>query len=160
MYKFFKIILIITTVCLSTYPSTFANDEKIKIGLLVPLSGEYKELGELIIKSTKMALDDIGSNKIEIYPRDTNIDPSKTLRSAKQLKKEGVKIFIGPVFFKSITYLDEIEDVVFLSLTNKTKDIPNNVISSGVNSLSQINAIKKFLESNEIKKNYLSYTGS
>jgi ABC-type branched-subunit amino acid transport system substrate-binding protein len=152
MYKFFKIILIILTICLFSYPSTFANNEKIKIGLLVPLSGEHKELGKLIIKSTKMALDDIGTNKIEIYPRDTNIDPNKTLQSAKQLKNEGVKIFIGPIFFKSITYLDEIEDVVFLSLTNKTKDIPNNVISSGVNSLSQINAIKKFLESNEIKK--------
>ena len=152
MYKFFKIILIIITICLSSYPSTFANNEKIKIGLLVPLSGEHKELGKLIIKSTQMALDDIGTNKIEIYPRDTNIDPNKTLQSAKQLKNEGVQIFIGPVFFKSITYLDEIEDVVFLSLTNKTKDLPNNVISSGVNSLSQINAIKKFLETNEIKK--------
>ena len=52
MYKFFKIILIIITICLSSYPSTFANNEKIKIGLLVPLSGEHKELGKLIIKST------------------------------------------------------------------------------------------------------------
>ena len=47
---------------------------------------------------------------------------------------------------------DEIEDVIFLSLTNKITDLPENVISGGVNSLSQINAIKKFLELNEIKK--------
>ena len=43
MYKFFKIILIIITICFSSYPSTFANNEKIKIGLLVPLSGEHKD---------------------------------------------------------------------------------------------------------------------
>ena len=152
MYKFFKIILITITIYFFTYPHTFANNEKIKIGLLVPLSGEYKELGQLIIKSTRMALNDLGTDKIEIYPRDTNLDPNKTLQSATQLKNEGVKIFIGPIFFKSLIYLDEVQDVVFLSLTNKTKDLPKNIISSGVNSSSQLNAIKKFLELNELKK--------
>tara|TARA_B100000959_G_scaffold264567_1_gene305187 strand:+ start:2918 stop:4072 length:1155 start_codon:yes stop_codon:yes gene_type:complete len=152
MYKFFKIILITITIYFFTYPHTFANNEKIKIGLLVPLSGEYKELGQLIIKSTRMALNDLGTDKIEIYPRDTNLDPNKTLQSATKLKNEGVKIFIGPIFFKSLIYLDEVQDVVFLSLTNKTKDLPKNIISSGVNSSSQLNAIKKFLELNELKK--------
>jgi len=152
MYKFIKFILIIIIVCFFTHPNAFANEEKIKIGLLVPLSGEYKELGQLIIKSTRMALNDIGTDKIEIYPKDTNLDPNKTLQSAIELKNEGVQIFIGPIFFKSLTYLDEVQDVVFLSLTNKTENLPKNVISSGVNSTSQLNAIKKFIESNEIKK--------
>ena len=152
MYKFFKYFLITIIIYLFTYPYASANNDKIKIGLLVPLSGEYKELGQLIIKSTRMALKDIGTDKIEIYPKNTNLDPNKTLQSAIELKNKGVKIFIGPIFFKSLTYLNEIDDVVFLSLTNKTKNLPKNVISSGVNSSSQINAIKKFLESNEIKK--------
>ena len=152
MYKFFKYFLITITIYLFAYPDAFANNEKIKIGLLVPLSGEYKDLGQLIIKSTRMALKDIGTDKIEIYPKNTNLDPNKTLQSAIELKNKGVKIFIGPIFFKSLTYLNEIDDVVFLSLTNKTKNLPKNVISSGVNSSSQVNAIKKFLESNEIKK--------
>ena len=152
MYKFFKIILITMIICLSKYSYGFSNTEKIKIGLLVPLSGEYKDLGELIIKSTRIALKDINTEKIEIYPKDTGIDPNKTLQSASELKNIGVKIFIGPTFFKSLLYLDEIEDVIFLSLTNKTTDLPKNVISTGVNSLSQINAIKKFLKLNEIKK--------
>ena len=152
MYKFFKIIIITLAIYITNHLFAFADNEKIKIGLLVPLSGEHKELGQLIVKSTRMALDDIGAKEIEIYPRDTNIDPNKTLQSATELKNQGVKIFIGPVFFKSLIYLDELQDVVFLSLTNKTIDLPKNVISSGVNSLSQINAIKKFLESNESKK--------
>jgi len=152
MYKFFKIILITIIIFLSKYSYGFSNAEKIKIGLLVPLSGEYKDLGELIIKSTRLALKDIDTDNIEIYPKDTNIDPNKTLQSASELKNNGIKIFIGPIFFKSLLYLNEIEDVIFLSLTNKTTDLPKNVISAGVNSLSQINAIKKFLKLNEIKK--------
>ena len=99
-----------------------------------------------------MALSDIGTDNIEIYPMDTGVDPNQTLQSATKLKNEGIKIFIGPIFFKSLMYWDEIKDVIFLSLTNKTNDLPKNVISSGVNSLSQLNAIKDFLELSEVKK--------
>ena len=50
----------------------FSSEETIKIGLLVPLSGDNKEIGQQIIKSTRIALKDINSENIEIIPRDTN----------------------------------------------------------------------------------------
>ena len=151
MFKIIKIILV-TSIVLFESSYGIAEEEKIKIGLLVPMTGENSKLGKLLIKSTRMALDDIGTDKIEIYPKDTGLDPNKTLQSARELKKIGVKIIIGPVFFKNLSYLNEVEDIIFLSLTNKTENIPNNVISSGVNSVSQVNAIKKFIELNEIQK--------
>ena len=152
MNNIFKIffILFFTFYSFNSFGNT--PGEKIKIGLLVPMTGDNKKLGDLIIKSTRMALEDINIKDIEIYPKDTAINPSQTLKSAKQLKNIGVKIFIGPVFFKSLTYLEEVEDVIFLSLTNQTLNLPKNVISSGINATSQLNTIKKFLESNEIKK--------
>ncbi len=127
-------------------------EEKLKVGLLVPMTGENAKLGQLLIKSTRMALSDIGTDKIEIYPRDTGLNPNKTLQSAIELKKIGAKIIIGPIFFKNLEYLDEVKDVTFISLTNKTEGLPKNVISSGVNSISQVNAIKKFIKLNELKK--------
>ncbi len=151
MFKIFKIFLIIIfTLIKSSFG--IAEEEKIKIGLLVPMSGENAQLGELLIKSTTLALNDIANNKIEIYPKDSGANPNKTLQSAIELKNLGVKIIIGPIFFKNLEYLNEIDDVVFLSLTNKTEGLPKNVISSGVNSVSQLNAIKKFVESSELKK--------
>ena len=45
-----------------------------------------------------------------------------------------------------------VKDITFLSLTNKTLDLPKNVISAGINSTSQFNTIKKFLETNKIKR--------
>ena len=151
MFKNFKIFLIITIILFkSSY--ALAEEKKIKIGLLIPMSGNNAQLGEIIIKSTKLALNDIPKGIIEIYPRDSGSDPKKTLRSAIELKKLGVKIIIGPIFFKNLEYLNEVNDVVFLSLTNKIEGLPKNVISSGVNSISQLNAIKKFVEVNELKK--------
>ena len=155
MFKIFKIIFVSVIIILFISKFGHTNEEKIKIGLLVPMSGEKNKLGQSIIKSTRLALKDIGTDKIEIYPKDTGFGPNKTLQSALELKRLGVKIIIGPVFFENIKYLNEVNDVVFLSLTNKTESLPNNVISSGINSISQLRAIKKFTELNELKKTIL-----
>ena len=152
MNKFFKILVLIIFNFLLFYQICFAFEEKIKIGLLVPLTGENKDIGKQIIKSTRIALKDINSSRIEIFPRDTGSDPDKTIKSAMELKEIGVKIVIGPVFHKSLSYLGELNDIVFVSLTNKTLDLPNNTISGGVNATSQLDAIKKFIELNELKK--------
>ena len=155
MFKIFKIIFVNVIIILSISKLGHTNEQKIKIGLLVPMSGEKNKLGQSIIKSTRLALKDIGTDKIEIYPKDTELDPNKTLRSAIELKKLGVKIIIGPVFFENIKYLNEVDDIIFLSLTNKTDNLPSNVISSGVNSVSQLNAIKKFAELNKLERTIL-----
>ena len=41
----------------------------------------------------------------------------------------GIKVVIGPVFYESLTYLDEMKDLTFLSLTNKTLDLPKKATS-------------------------------
>ena len=132
--------------------SSFSEETKVKIGLLVPLSGDKAEIGKQIINATRLALKDINSNKIEVFPRDTQSDPNKTLSSAMELDRLGINLVIGPVFHKNLAYLDEIKDLTFLSFTNKTVDLPKNVISTGINSTSQLNTIKKFIEQSEIKK--------
>ncbi len=131
---------------------TVTASEKIKIGLLVPMTGKNKDLGQSIIKAVSLAVKDIDSDLIEIIPKDTATKPNQTLRSAFELKEMGVKVVIGPIFYESITYLDEMKDLTFLSLTNKTLDLPKNVISAGINSTSQLNTIKKFLEKNNIQR--------
>ena len=152
MYKFLKILFSLILYFLTYSLTAFSSEEKIKIGLLVPLTGDNKEIGQQIVKSTRIALKDINSQKLEIYPKDTASDPNKTIKAAISLKEIGVQIVIGPVFYKSLSYLDELQDMIFVSLTNKTLDLPNNIISGGINATSQLNAIKKFIESNELKK--------
>ena len=127
-------------------------EEKIKIGLLVPMTGANKDIGQSIIKAVRLAVKDIDNNSIEIIPKDTATKPNKTLKSAFELKEMGVKVVIGPVFHESLTYLNEMKDLTFLSLTNKTLDLPKNVISAGINSTSQLSTIKKFIEINNIEK--------
>ena len=87
MSKFFKILILIIFSVLIYNSSSFSSEEKIKIGLLVPLTGEDKEIGHQIIKSIRIALKDIDSKKLEIYPRDSGSDPNQTIKAANNLKK-------------------------------------------------------------------------
>ncbi len=122
------------------------SDEKIKVGLIVPLTGEYSYIGKSILKSTRMALSKINDDRITVIPKDTKANPIDTLRVSNELYARGINIIIGPVFNESNKYLDELNNVTFLSFTNKIRNNPKNVISAGVNAISQINTIKKYLK--------------
>ena len=151
MKKIIKIILL-STLTLSMNAGAVKANEKIKIGLLVPLTGKNYEIGESIIKSARLAINKINDSSIEIIPRDTGSNPMITLESAKELANSGVKIIIGPVFNESLIYLDELNEITFLSLTNKNKNFSKNIINAGINATSQLNAINKFIKLNKIEK--------
>ena len=150
MLKIIKIILLVPIIFLLSLKGLWAN-EKIKIGLLVPLTGNDSEIGQSIVKSTRLAVNKINNSIIEIIPRDTKSDPTKALQSAKELSELGVKIIIGPVFNSNLIYLNELKDITFLSLTNKNKNYSKNIINAGINATSQLKAIDKFIKKNEIK---------
>ncbi len=152
MIKLIKILIFLLVSINLLFIQAAKSNEKIKIGLLVPMSGANKNVGKSIIKAVSLAVKDIDSKLIEIYPKDTATKPNQTLKSAFELQEMGIKVVIGPVFHQSLTYLDEMKELTFLSLTNKNLDLPKNVISAGINSTSQFNTIKKFLEKNYIEK--------
>jgi|TARA_B110000114_G_scaffold135047_1_gene141740 hypothetical protein len=151
MKKIIKIILLLTLTLLFSTVKVFAS-EKINIGLLIPLTGKNSEIGESILKSTLLAINKINNSSIEIIPKDTQSNPESTLKAAKDLAIQGVKIIIGPVFNENLIYLDELTKITFLSLTNKNDNFSKNIINAGINATSQLNTIKKFLEINELKK--------
>jgi len=151
MKKIIKIILLLALTFLVSIEEIIAN-EKIKIGLLVPLTGKNSEIGQSIIKSTRLAINKINNLSIEIIPRDTQSNPESTLKAAKELAKLDIKIIIGPVFNENLIYLDELTEITFLSLTNKNDNFSKNIINAGINATSQLNTIKKFLELKELEK--------
>ena len=151
MKTFIKFI-IISTLSLITFFQNGFSSEKIKIGLIVPTSGNYSQLGNSIIKSVRLAINKIDDDRIEIIPKNTNSNPIDSLRVSKELHDQGIRIVIGPVFNESTKYLDELKDMTFLSLTNKIHGNHSNVISAGVNAVSQIKTIIKFTKLNNLER--------
>jgi hypothetical protein len=151
MKKIIKIILLLTLTFSINIGNVKAN-EKIRIGLLVPLTGENSQIGDSIIKSVRLAINKINNPSIEIIPKDTRSNPEITLEAAKELANAGVKIIIGPVFNESLIYLDKLNEITFLALTNKNNNFSKNIINAGINATSQLNAIDKFIKLNKIEK--------
>ena len=129
------------------------SDEGIlKVGLIVPLSGRHQEIGKSVLNSIRLALSKINNDQIEIFPKDNYSNPEKTLFAARQLESEGIQMVIGPIFHQNLIYLGEVQNLTFLSLSNKTTTIPRNVITMGINANSQINAIVDFIKKENLNK--------
>ena len=58
------------------------NNNVLKVGLLAPLSGEYKQIGESILYSLQLALDEIDDKNVQIIPRDSGTDDKDKLMNA------------------------------------------------------------------------------
>ncbi len=148
-------LLMFIALSITLFSQNIFASEKIKIGLIVPLSGENSLIGEKIIKSIRMAINKINDERVEIIPKDTKSNPIDALKVSKELYKDGVRIIIGPVFNESTKYLDDLKDVTFISFTNKLIGNPKNVISAGVNAISQVQTIKKFNNRNNLSKSII-----
>ena len=125
------------------------NEKVLKIGVLLPLSGEFQTIGQSFLKAIRLAMRDISNENIIIYPKDSKANSMDAYKSAKEFEEIGIEIVIGPIFFESLEKLNEVNNITFISLTNKTQKIPKNVIAFGINISSQIDTLKKYF--NEIK---------
>ena len=159
MKKISRIVLSYLLITFNTFVLAFENNDanSLKIGALLPLTGELKSIGEDMLYAMNLALHDIGSSKIKIYPKDSGSDKEKLIESCEEFRKEGIKIIIGPTESKFIRELNKFEDLIFISLSNMNNETVDNVIMMGINLESQLLAIKKFIKKEQRKKTVILY---
>ena len=155
-----KKITIITYILLSFNFNSFAdeNQRSLKIGLLAPFSGEYKDMGQSIMLSLQMALEEINDKNIKIFPRDSGFNnPEKLIQSIESLKEENIKIVIGPISHEDFKTLSQFKDIIFISPSNIEPKVQSNILSIGVSLESQIKSIEEFIKKNKRKKTIIMY---
>ena len=88
---------------LSTNQDNIENNNKIlKIGVLVPLSGEFKEIGKSILKAIQLSVHDLDKKNIKIYPKDSKNNANDSFLAAKEFESLGGKVVIGPIFYQNL----------------------------------------------------------
>ena len=133
----------------------FESEKILKIGVLLPLSGKFQDIGESFLKAIQLALYDISNENIKIYPKDSKGNALNTYKSAKEFEEQGIQIVIGPIFYENLERLGEINNITFISLTNKTEEIPKNTIAFGINIDSQVDILKKYFNEIDVSKTLL-----
>ncbi len=155
-----KITILLSYIIFFFNTNLFANEHNqiLKIGLLAPLSGEYKELGNSILYSLQLALDEINDEKVFIVPKDSGFnDDKKLIESIEDLKSQDIKIIIGPISKNNFRELKKYNEMVFISPSNIDPKFTNNIISIGISLESQLIALKKFIKKQKKRKTVIMF---
>ena len=129
------------------------NNNILKVGLLAPLSGEYKELGDSLLYSLQLALDEINDKNVQIIPRDSGSnDKKKLIKAIQEIRSQGVNIVIGPINNEDFDEVKKFNDMIFISPSNINPEFQNNIISIGVSFESQMFALMKFIKKQKKNK--------
>ena len=145
-------------VLFNSYLSSEENNTKLKVGLLAPLSGPHKEIGNSLLNSLQLALEEIDDKNVTIIPRDSGFENKDKLDIAiNDFKSSGVKVIIGPATFDEFDHVKKHNDLIFISPSNINPEFSNNILSIGVSLESQLISLTKFLKKNKRKKTVIMY---
>ncbi len=155
-----RIIILLSYIILITNSNLLADEKNksLKIGLLAPLTGEYAELGNSLLYSLQLALEEIGDNKISIIPRDAGLNNNEKLNLAiEDIKSKGANIIIGPISHKDFSEVKKYSDITFISPSNMNPEFASNIISVGINLESQLQALNNFLKKQKKNKTIIMF---
>ena len=143
-----KILFIITYIIIFFNSNlSYAENKVLKIGLLAPMSGEYKDLGNSLLYSLQLALNEINDKNVLIIPADSGSNDKIKLNEAiKQIKSQGVKIVFGPINNEDFDEVKKYSDLIFISPSNIIPEFQDNIISIGISFESQMKALVSFLK--------------
>ena len=134
------------------------NNKSIRIGLLAPLTGSYSDLGNSLLYSLQLALEEINDENVIIVPRDSGFNEKEKLNKAiNEIKSNDVKVVIGPITNEEFEIAEKHNDLIFISPSNINSEFSNNIISIGISLESQLLALLNFIKKQKKTKTVIMY---
>jgi ABC-type branched-subunit amino acid transport system substrate-binding protein len=155
-----KFILLIFYILFVFNSNLFSNENNriLKVGLLVPLSGPYGEVGNSLLYSLQLALEEIDDKNVIIVPKDSGFNNKEKINLAiSEMRSKGIKIIIGPISHKDFDVVKKYDDLIFISPSNMNPKFSNNIISIGVSFESQLTALIEFLKKKKKTKTVIMF---
>ena len=125
-----KFLIILTYIIVFFNSNSLSEENKniLKVGLLAPLTGDYKDLGNSLLYSLQLALDEINDENVQIIPRDTGFQNKKKLnRAIQEMQALGVNVVIGPINNEDFNEIKKYNNMIFISPSNKnSKEWPSS----------------------------------
>ena len=132
------------------FNSNLLSEEKnkiLKVGLLAPLTGPYSEIGNSLLYSLQLALEEINDENVIIVPKDSGLNDKEKISAAiNEMRSSGIKVVIGPTTHEEFDQVKKYNDLIFISPSNISPEFSNNIISIGVSLESQLIALINFIK--------------
>ena len=134
------------------------NNKVLKVGLLAPLSGPYSEIGNSLLHSLQLALEEINDKNVIIVPKDSGFNSEEKIETAiNELRLMGVKVIIGPTTYEEFDQAKKYNDLIFISPSNISPTISKNIISIGISLESQLISLFEFIKKQKRTKTIIMY---
>jgi branched-chain amino acid transport system substrate-binding protein len=127
--------------------SRFASFPPVKVALLVPLSGRYKELGQNMLDSAQLALFGINEPNLILVPIDTKGTSYGAVEAVNSAVENDVNIILGPIFSKSAQAISQIakeNNISVVSFSNDKALEGKGIFAMGFRPEQQIRRIVEF----------------
>lgn len=126
-----------------------ARHEKVKVALLLPLSGGKSGLGQSMLKAAQMALYDIASPNLELIPHDTKGTPDGAAAAAEAALNEHASLILGPIFAEDLKAVKPIANPAGIPVISFTTDwtlAGNNTYIMGFLPFTQVLRVTKYAQ--------------
>jgi len=137
-------------------PLFFTNNkepDKLKIGVLLPLTGKYSYIGQSLLDTMQMLIYENKKIDSELIIKDTKANPSLAKKATKELVEQNVDVILGPFFSSSLNKslkIAKYKNVPLISFSSDRNEKEKGVYLMGFEPEQQISDITEYT----IRKNY------
>ena len=136
-----------------TFEKKKTEPEKLKIGVLLPLTGKHSYIGQSLLDTMQMVVYENKNIESELIIKDTKANPSLAKKATKELIEENVDIILGPFFSSSLNKslkIAKYKNVPLISFSSDRKQKQEGVYLMGFEPEQQIINVTEYT----IKKKY------
>ena len=128
---------------------------KVKVGVLLPLSGARSEVGQALLNAAELALFDLGGDRFTLLVRDTRGTPEGAAAAAEAVLAEDAALILGPLFSTSAEAVKPIVDaaeVPMITFSNNNAVAGPLTFVMGVTPRTQVDRMIDYAVSNGLRR--------
>ena len=130
------------------------HSEILNIGLLLPLSGKYYQIGKSLLNSAQLALDRTGNDRVIFHVVDTG-NNEELLQNLYNIISKELDIVVGPVFSENIIKVSQMlkdNNITTITLSNNSDMQTNKFFVSGITLEDEITELFDYSYNNGLKR--------
>jgi ABC-type branched-subunit amino acid transport system substrate-binding protein len=128
---------------------------KIKVAILLPLTGRSAALGQAMLNAAQQAVFDVAGANFELMPRDTGDSEGGAETAARDALASGAQLLIGPLFgaqIPAVRSVAQAQNISMLSLSTDTSLASPNVYIMGFAPTPQVDRVTHFAVAHGLKR--------
>jgi ABC-type branched-subunit amino acid transport system substrate-binding protein len=95
-----------------------AKDVQVKVGILVPLSGPHKDVGNALLHAAQLAVLDFAGDNFTLLSFDTGGTSQGAVEAFYKARDKGVEMILGPLFATEVEAVGRVANIPVVGFSN------------------------------------------